>query len=206
MCSVAKAIPEKYDPQMYDSVGRVSDLLERIGRLLRGIRHRDERLNPAQWEALRYLGCANRYSRTPTALTHYLGATKGTVSQTLIALERKGLVRRAEDPRDRRGVRLGLTSRGRHHLQQDPMAELIAGVDPALLERIGDDLRELLVQLQRQNSRRPFGQCGSCRFFRTGDAPEEPGGPNRCGLTLEPLSDPEGQQICAEHEASAQKP
>jgi DNA-binding MarR family transcriptional regulator len=188
---------------MSDSVGQVSDLLERIGRLLRGVRHRNEQLNPAQWEALRYLGRANRYSRNPTALTQYLGATKGTVSQTLIALERKGLVRRSADPRDRRGVRLGLTSRGRGHLHRDPMARLIDGVDPALIARLDADLRELLTQLQRRNRQRPFGQCGTCRFFRAGDASDEPGGPNRCGLTLEPLSDSEAEQICAEHETSA---
>ncbi len=206
MYSIAKAIWRKYVHQMSDSVGRVGDLLERIGRLLRGIRHRNERLNPAQWEALRYLGRANRYSRNPTALTRYLGATKGTVSQTLIALERKGLVRRAADPRDRRGVRLGLTSRGRSHLHHDPMAALIAGIDPALIARLDADLGELLVQLQRRNGQRPFGQCGTCRFFRVADALGEPGGPNRCGLTLEPLSHQEREQICAEHELPAARP
>src|SRR5688572_9564232 len=136
---------------MSDSVGRVSDLLERIGRLLRSARHRNERLNPAQWEALRYLGRANRYSRTPTALTHYLGATKGTVSQTVIALERKGLLRRATDPRDRRGIRLRLTARGRANLEHDPMVDLLDAVDSELIERLEVDLSNLLLQLQRRN-------------------------------------------------------
>jgi DNA-binding MarR family transcriptional regulator len=179
---------------------RLPDLLERIGRLLRGVRHRNERLNPAQWEALRYLGRANRYSRTPTALTHYLGATKGTVSQTVIALERKGLLRRATDPRDRRGIRLGLTARGRANLEHDPMVDLLDAVNPALLERLESDLSDLLFHLQRRNQHRPFGQCGTCRFFRRGAALGEAGGPNRCGLTLEPLADFEAEQICAEHE------
>jgi DNA-binding MarR family transcriptional regulator len=179
---------------------RLPDLLERIGRLLRGARHRTDVLNPAQWEALRYLANANRYSRTPTALTRYLGSTKGTVSQTVIALERKGLVRRSDDPRDRRGVRLGLTPRGRAGLQRDPMVDLLDSVDPALLGRLENDLADLLLFLQRDNKRRPFGLCGTCRFFRRdgSDRPEE--GPHRCGLTLEPLTQPESQQICAEHQ------
>jgi DNA-binding MarR family transcriptional regulator len=178
---------------------RLSDLLERIGRLLRGARHRTEALNPAQWEALHYLGKANRYSRTPTALTRYLGSTKGTVSQTVIALERKGLVRRSDDPRDRRGVRLGLTARGRANLQRDPILELLDGVDPELLSRLENDLASLLVFLQRSNRHRPFGQCGTCRFFQRemGDPAAE--GPHRCGLTLEPLTEAESRQICAEH-------
>lgn len=179
---------------------RLPDLLERIGRLLRNVRQRNEQLNPAQWEALRYLGRANRYSRTPTALTHYLGATKGTVSQTVIALERKGLVRRAVDPRDRRGIRLGLTARGRVNLQRDPLPDLLGEVDPLLLGRLETDLSQLLGHLQQRNRRRPFGQCATCRFFRRGGAMEEAGGPNRCGLTLEPLADFEAAQICAEHE------
>lgn len=182
---------------------RLPDLLERIGRLLRSVRHRNERLNPAQWEALRYLGRANRYSRTPTALTYYLSATKGTVSQTVIALERKGLLRRATDPRDRRGVRLGLTARGRASLENDPMVDLLDAVDSELLGRLETGLSDLLAHLQHRNQHRPFGQCDTCRFFRRGAAIGEAGGPNRCGLTLEPLADFEAEQICAEHEAPA---
>jgi DNA-binding MarR family transcriptional regulator len=179
---------------------RLPDLLERIGRLLRGARHRTDMLNPAQWEALRYLGRANRYSRTPTALTRYLGSTKGTVSQTVIALERKGLVRRGDDPRDRRGVRLGLTARGRANLQRDPMGALLDGIDSGLLGRLEGDLAELLVHLQRANQHRPFGLCGTCRFFRRDVGEAAGGGPHRCGLTLEPLATVESEQICAEHE------
>lgn len=181
---------------------RLSDLLERIGRLLRGARHRTDELNPAQWEALRYLGRANRYSRTPTALTRYLGSTKGTVSQTVIALERKGLVRRGDDPRDRRGVRLGLTSRGRANLQRDPMASLLDGIDGVVLGRLESDLAALLVHLQRSNRHRPFGLCGTCRFFQRDVGEAAGGGPHRCGLTLEALATVESEQICAEHQAS----
>lgn len=181
---------------------RLPDLLERIGRLLRGARHRTDVLNPAQWEALRYLGKANRYSRTPTALTRYLGSTKGTVSQTVIALERKGLVRRAEDPRDRRGVRLGLTARGRANLDRDPMGELLDGIDEELLARLERDLGQLLLHLQRGRRHRPFGLCATCRFFQRDLGEDAGGGPHRCGLTLEPLAALESEQICAEHEAS----
>jgi DNA-binding MarR family transcriptional regulator len=189
-------------PDGFDTpASRLPDLLERIGRLLRGARHRTDPLNPAQWEALRFLGQANRYSRTPTALTRYLGSTKGTVSQTLIALERKGLVRRSDDPRDRRGVRLGLTSRGRANLQRDPLLDLLAGIDSGLLSRLEADLGDLLIHLQRGNRHRPFGLCGTCRFFEREVGEGAGGTPHRCGLTREPLTTLEADQICAEHEA-----
>ena len=35
-------------------------------------------LNPAQWDALRYIARANKYSTTPGNLAEYLGTTKGT--------------------------------------------------------------------------------------------------------------------------------
>ena len=68
--------------------------LERLARVMRAREHEDG-LNPAQREALRYLARANRFSNTPGALTRYLGATKGTISQTVMALERKGLIAKA---------------------------------------------------------------------------------------------------------------
>ena len=65
--------------------------LERLARVMRAREHEDG-LNPAQWEALRFLTRANRFSNSPGALTRYLGATKGTISQTVMALERKGFI------------------------------------------------------------------------------------------------------------------
>ena len=65
-------------------------LLERVSRLARAASF-EHGLHPAQWEALRYLASANIFSNSPKALARYLGATKGTVSQTLAALVAKGL-------------------------------------------------------------------------------------------------------------------
>ena len=97
-----------------DGPERIAALIERIGRLLSTDAHAGGLL-PVQWEALRYLGRANRFSRTPAALTAYLGLTKGTVSQTVHVLEAKGLVTKQVDPADRRGRRLSRRS-GRPHI------------------------------------------------------------------------------------------
>lgn len=70
------------------SVDDILILLERIGRVLQNDGH-SEGLKPTQWEALRYFARANRFSRSPSALTAYLGMTKGTVSQTVGALEKR---------------------------------------------------------------------------------------------------------------------
>ena len=74
-----------------DHAARVAELIDRLGRMTRELQYVDG-LNPAQWEALRYLNRANRYSRTPGGVADFLGATKGTISQTVSALESKGLI------------------------------------------------------------------------------------------------------------------
>ncbi|MCC6205883.1 MAG: MarR family transcriptional regulator, partial [Hyphomicrobiales bacterium] len=94
-----------------ESALEAARLIDRIERLVRsGVTVHG--LNPAQWEALRYLARANRFSRTPAGLAAYLGSTRGTVSQTLIALEQKGFVARQASDRDRRSIDLSLTAKG----------------------------------------------------------------------------------------------
>ena len=110
-----------------DGPERIAALIERIGRLLSTDAHAGGLL-PVQWEALRYLGRANRFSRTPAALTAYLGLTKGTVSQTVHALEARGLVTKQVDPVDRRGRRLSLSPAGRTLLMRDPLVETVTAI------------------------------------------------------------------------------
>lgn len=187
------------------SQAKIADMVERLGRLAAAAQ-REEGLVPAQWEALRYLGRANRYSRSPGALAQFLGSTKGTVSQTVLALERKQLVRRTRDRQDRRGVELRLTAKGEALLERDPLARLSDAAQelPAPVQAaLAAGLTALLSRLQKQAGRRSFGQCATCRFFRPNDAGTEPGGPHRCGITLEPLSGSDSQLICMEHQAAA---
>lgn len=146
---------------------RVIILLDRLGRLTRELQFADG-LNPAQWEALRFLAQANKYSRSPTALADYLGATKGTVSQTLIALESKGLITRCKKTEDRRQVDLCLTEAGQAMLVKDPMQTL----EQATLE-VADELgiqmvkglSRLLHDLQTRNQINEFGVCQDCSLF-----------------------------------------
>ncbi|NJN47205.1 MAG: winged helix-turn-helix transcriptional regulator, partial [Candidatus Competibacteraceae bacterium] len=52
------------------------------------------------------------YSDTPAAVTDYLGLTKGTVSQTLLVLQRKSYIDKQPDLADRRVVHLIVTAQG----------------------------------------------------------------------------------------------
>ena len=173
--------------------------LERLSRVLQNEGHA-EGLKPTQWDALRYLGRANRFSRTPSSLTAYLGMTKGTVSQSLNALERKGLVTKKVEAGDRRQLRVDLTPKGRRLLEQDPIAGLMAGAGklPAAERRsLAQGLETLLAAALKRRGGRPFGLCRSCRYFQAND-PE--GAPHRCGLLDVPLSASDSGQICVEQE------
>src|SRR3954471_23796070 len=78
----------------------------------------DESLQPVHLQALLYLARANRYSNTPQALAEYLGLTKGNVSQTLLLLDRPGVIEGFEDDIDRRVVRLRLSSAGEQFIAE----------------------------------------------------------------------------------------
>jgi DNA-binding MarR family transcriptional regulator len=170
----------------------VADLVEQLAVLLRAEgRQRAAAwdLLPAQLDALRFLGRANRYSRHPGAVAEWMGATPGTVSQTLAALERKGLVVKSTDPADQRRVVCRLTDRGRDCLEAVDQAAALP--DDAATRAV---LRRWLTALQTAHGRRTFGVCRTCRHFRPG------GDGGTCGLTGEALSAVDTTEVCREHE------
>lgn len=183
-------------------IEHAANLFERLARLIQGDAY-GAGLKPVQWEALRYLARANRFSRTPSALTAYLGSTKGTVSQTLNALVRKGLVTKSADMNDRRVVYLSLTAEGQELLKVDSLQRLrfaIGEISEESLPEFTANLERILYAHIARNKGRAFKQCRTCRYFRV-----TPGGPApyRCSALDEPLQEEESLQICAEQEDAA---
>ncbi|GBD32530.1 hypothetical protein HRbin33_01500 [bacterium HR33] len=186
------------------ALDRLLELVERLGALLRSYgNRRTGGLQPVHLLALHYLSRCNRYSNTPGALAAYLGATRGTTSQSLDVLEWRGLVRRTSDSQDGRVVRLHLTAQGRRLLDRERRRlltqleqwERVRAQDLDTAEKV---LEGLLRHLQRANNYRTFGLCRTCRHLL-----REGPGKFRCGLTLEPLTQAETGQICHEHEYPA---
>jgi DNA-binding MarR family transcriptional regulator len=85
-------------------------------------------LNPAQWAAMRYFAQAAPNARSVVAFARYHRTTKGTASQTIAALQKKGLLDRTRSDKDRRTVSLELTPQGRTLLEEDPLNELAYSV------------------------------------------------------------------------------
>ncbi|MEM7123896.1 MAG: MarR family transcriptional regulator [Pseudomonadota bacterium] len=185
-----------------DASNDIAQILDRLSRVLQNEGHA-EGLKPAQWEALRYLSRANRFSRTPSALTAYLGITKGTVSQSLNALERKGLIKKTADPGDRRQVRMDLTAKGTRLLARDPLTattEAASSLSAAERQAVATGLEELLRRILLERDGRAFGVCRTCRYFRKNDPN---GAPHRCDLLDEKLSANDSERICLEQELAA---
>ncbi len=179
------------------TAGALHDRIERVANLL-GARARATArahgVEPIQLDVLRYLGRCNRYSDTATAVAEFFGLTKGTVSQTLAALHRKGLVEKRTDPADGRRIHLILTAAGEHVVREAFPPELLRAVatpsDAALVEGI----EGLLRRMQRASGAVSFGECHSCAHFR-----HEGDRRFRCGLTGEALQHADSEKICFEH-------
>jgi hypothetical protein len=82
----------------------------------------------------------------------------------------------------------------------------VSSLDRASQSALEHSLTALLAGLQRRNDRSGFGVCQTCRFFRRRGAEGEPGGPHRCGLTQEALSDADSKLVRAGHEAAEEAP
>jgi len=181
-----------------------AQLIDRLERLARAGEQAGD-LNPAQWEALRYLSRANRFSRTPAALADYLASTRGTVSRTLASLEAKGYVTRFENMRDGRSVEFVLSAAGERILKHDPLLVLARDIEQASGADVGvvrDALRRTLHEAITRNRGRMFGVCRTCRHFRANVRPATRTR-HHCALLDEPLSEGDSRAICVEQEAAA---
>lgn len=175
-------------------------LLERMGALIRSEQRRKCAaigLQPVHLQALDYLSRCNRFSDTPVAITSYLGTTKGTVSQTLLLLEKRGYVKKVRDTLDKRKVHLYLLSAGKETLDLAKPIELFNRASLILDQNDHETHKEgfvnALTALQKANKSESFGLCKTCYYFTTTSEGF------RCRLTKEMLSKSDSEKICKEH-------
>jgi len=96
---------------------------------------------------------------TAGKLAETLHVDRGTISTTLGRLESRGLIERRRDPKDRRRVRLGLTSRGRAHdvskagTVESAVERTLAEVGSPSLRATENTIAALVRQLERTASR-----------------------------------------------------
>jgi DNA-binding MarR family transcriptional regulator len=184
---------------------RIAQLVDRLARLTRELQFCSG-LNPAQWEAIRFLSRANRQSRTPSGLAEFLCTTKGTASQTLIALEQKGYVSRSKGGADRRQVALELTPAGQELLQRDPIlgvAEVASRLGPDIGGPLVKGLTALLHDMQVRAGVKEFGVCAECTLNCVSTEATDP--TNReCGLTGETIIAVDTARLCINYKSAAE--
>jgi len=189
-------------PGAMSHAARVAELIDRLGRMTRELQYVDG-LNPAQWEALRYLNRANRYSRTPGGVAEFLGATKGTISQTVSALESKGLIARTPSDRDKRVCLIDLTEEGQRMIARDPVRcieTIVGGMDEATAAQMVSGLGRLMASLQIELGSKPFGVCAACcRHLAPESGCKKSEATPKCGMTGEPLQGDAPQRICVNY-------
>lgn len=176
-------------------------LVERLGNLIRAEMRRvigQEGLQPVHLEAMLFLNQANRFSNTPQSLAEFLSVTKGTVSQSLLLLDRRGLIERYQDEVDRRVVRLRLSQQGEEMLEEmQPASMWQSATRNISANRIRNGvsaLRETLYMLQNHNGARTFGVCNTCIYCQRKSQRT-----HHCALFAERLSGPETRLVCREH-------
>ena len=107
-------------------------------------------LNHGEWRLMAHLRYAGPpYRGKPGKLADHLGLSSGAMTNRLDNLERRGLLRRIDDPHDRRGVFVELTDEGNRLWEEavGVQAEKEAIVDAALEGDEKQELNELLRRL-----------------------------------------------------------
>ena len=113
----------KRSPSPPNTERAVARLLEHAMRALNA-RSYSGGLNPAQWNALRYMADANESARTVSAFASHHLTSKAAASDTLKALVEKQLLRKYGDPEDGRIQLFSPTAAGQLLLQHDPLKDV----------------------------------------------------------------------------------
>jgi DNA-binding MarR family transcriptional regulator len=179
---------------------RIVELVDRLSRMAHSLQFA-EGLNPAQWEALRFVARANRNSCSPGTLADFMGSTKGTVSQTLKALESKGLIERSRKAGDRRGVEIAVTSAGRKLIEKDPLGHIhdaLSHCSETDQRAVVAGLERLVGIVQKHRNIPEFGPCLGCAHYKPEASSETNAIGCRCGISGELFEANELSKICAD--------
>ncbi len=161
----------RYHPGMQendrDAPLQLACLVSHMGRRA-GSRGGDAGLTPTQWNALRFFGNANRFSRTPSAFASFQGTTRGTASATISALVHAGYLVRRSSGSDGRSVSLEPSESGYRLLEQDPehAVELaISEMTPEQRRCLAAAVTRIITRVAETDGGPTFGTCHECRHL-----------------------------------------
>ncbi len=180
-------------------------LIERISTLLRSEQRKKYTalgLQPIHIQVLEFLSQCNAHTDTPAMVADYLGLTKGTVSQSLQVLERKGYIVKHADADDGRVVHLKLQISGVELVNNIRPLDIFVQAEQAVAKQrftsLATALQATLTALQKANHAKSFGLCHTCVHF------SEVNNYYHCQLTDLPLTQTDANKICREHVATTE--
>lgn len=192
-----------------DVAQKATAALERIGQAFRVLLQREAQrrgLTPTQLQLLLRLVQDPPARCRPGALARELDVTPASLSASIGALERKGLVQRARSESDLRGFTLATTRSGSRLARElegvaGPVERAIRALDPAAQTALMRSCFELIAELQRREVVTVARMCITCEHFR----PRVRSGPqpHHCALLDAPLAEDELRVDCPEHERAA---
>jgi DNA-binding MarR family transcriptional regulator len=163
-----------------------------------------QRLTPTQRRILDVVA-SRRESLTLSALARELGVTPATASDSVGALESKGLVQKRRSDVDGRALALMLTSEGQSSVtalaaRPDPLQDAFGALTAAEQEIFYRSAIKMIRGLQETGALPVSRMCVRCRHFepfRTAGSPY----PHYCHLAGSPLADRHLRLECPEHAA-----
>lgn len=186
------------------SAERMATGLHKIGLVLRHAAWREHGrsgLTPTQAQLLTVLA-ASTGGRTLASLAAELGVTSATASDSLSALERKGLVKRGRAEGDGRALAAEPTPAGRRlarglALWPDFLLAALDELDHTEQELFQRALVKLIRSLQVQGRIPLARMCVGCRFFRPHAYPDARA-PHHCAFVDASFGDAELRIDCAD--------
>jgi DNA-binding MarR family transcriptional regulator len=163
-----------------------------------------QRLTPTQRRILDVVA-SRRESLTLSALARELGVTPATASDSVGALESKGLVEKRRSDVDGRALALMLTSEGQSSVTAlaalpDPLQDAFGALTAAEQEIFYRSAIKMIRGLQESGALPVSRMCVRCRHFEAFKASDR-GYPHYCHLAGSPMADRHLRIECPEHEA-----
>jgi len=199
-------LPGRETPDESRLEAKIAAALERIGQALRvqlwsAVKGRG--LSPVQAQVLLHLQGHGEALARVGRIAREFGLTAATVSDSVSALEAKGLVERSASAADGREAVLNLTPAGRAAAREllswaAGLEETVASMPPEDQEAALQFLLRLIEQLQRRGLITVARMCFTCRFFQP--AAEQAAGAPFCALLERPLPPASLRIDCPEHE------
>ena len=188
---------------------RLYEGFERIASVMRGEQwsaSSAQGLNPAQLQVLRLLAARENRELRVKAIAAHMGVSAPAVTDTLAALERKGLVAKSADLADTRAVLVNITPQGRSVL--DAIKLVPSDTDVALAQLSASEQADLLLLqiklirlLQNAGTIPVQRMCITCLHFRP-NVYVNALKPHHCAFVNLAFGDRDLRLDCGEHETA----